>query len=123
MYFDGAVTVSGNGVGAVLISPKGAHCLVAIQSQIPCTNNKKEYDTCIMDLQVALEMNIQELEVHGDSILIICQTTRELDRKSELIKMKNILVISLDHSNYIVQPYTENQKPVCRCSANHCFYA
>lgn len=31
MFFDGAVNQNGNGVGAVLVSPKGAHIPIAVK--------------------------------------------------------------------------------------------
>ena len=47
----------------------------------PYTNNIAEYEACIMGLEMALEMEIQELEVFGDSSLIIFQTRGEYKTK------------------------------------------
>lgn len=50
LYFDGAVNVYGNGIGVVLISPKGDNYLVAVQLKFPCTNTMPEYEACIVGL-------------------------------------------------------------------------
>ncbi|XP_048131575.1 uncharacterized protein LOC125314136 [Rhodamnia argentea] len=74
MYFDGAVSLSGSGTRAVLISPDGQHYPVAAKLLFPCTNNIAEYEACILGLQAAVEMEIRRLQVYGDSALIILQT-------------------------------------------------
>ncbi|KAJ9135135.1 hypothetical protein P3X46_032349 [Hevea brasiliensis] len=81
MYFDGAVNLSGNGIGAVLISPDGEHFPIAIKLRFDCTNNVAEYEACVMGLQAAIEMRIRKLEVYGDSALIIYQVKGEWQTK------------------------------------------
>ena len=71
MYFDGATNQNGSGIGVLLISPKGAHIPFSGKFNFPTTNNVTEYKACIMGLQVALGLEIKELEVYGDSTLII----------------------------------------------------
>ena len=73
MYFDGAVNSSGNGIGAVLISPRGEQFPIAIKLQFDCTNNMAEYEACICGLQAAINRGIKKLKVFGDSALIIFQ--------------------------------------------------
>ncbi|PKI37198.1 hypothetical protein CRG98_042411 [Punica granatum] len=74
MYFDGAVNSTGSGVGALLISPDGHYYPVAAKIDFPCTNNVAEYEACILGLQAAIDFKVKELEVFGDSMLIIFQT-------------------------------------------------
>ncbi|PKI58431.1 hypothetical protein CRG98_021189 [Punica granatum] len=57
MYFDGAVNSTGSGIGAVLISPDGRY------------------------YPVAIDFKVKELEVFGDSMLIIFQTLRQWKTK------------------------------------------
>ena len=83
MYFDGAVNVSGNGAGAVIISPDKKQYPVSIKLQFECTNNTAEYEACILGLEAALEMKIKKLDVYGDSMLIICQVKGEWQTKEE----------------------------------------
>ena len=72
MYFDRATNQNGSGIGVLLISPKGAHIPFSGRLNFPATNNATEYEACIMKLQVALSLEVEELEVYGDSALIIC---------------------------------------------------
>ena len=71
MYFDGATNQNGSGIGVLLISPKGIHIPFSGRFNFPATNNATEYEACIMGLQAALGLGVKELEVYGDSALII----------------------------------------------------
>ena len=73
MYFDGATNQDGSGIGVLLISPKGTHIPFSSRLNFPATNNATEYQACIMGLQAALRLGVKELEVYGDSALIISQ--------------------------------------------------
>ena len=55
MYFDGASNGLGRGVGAVLIFPKGNHCLFIAKLSFEYTNNVTEYEACVLGLQAAIE--------------------------------------------------------------------
>ncbi|KAJ9183366.1 hypothetical protein P3X46_007230, partial [Hevea brasiliensis] len=81
MYFDGAVNLSGNGIGAVLVSPDGKHFPIAIKLRFDGTNNIAEYEACVMGLQAAIEIKVRKLEVYGDSALIIYQVKGEWQTK------------------------------------------
>ena len=71
LYFDGATNSARNGVGAVLVSPKGQQIPISVKLNFDCTNNVTEYEACIVGLQVALEFHAYDLSVFGDSLLII----------------------------------------------------
>ena len=71
MYFDGATNQNGSGIGVLLISPKGAHIPFFGRLKFLATNNATKYEACIMGLQAALGLGVKELEVYGDSTLII----------------------------------------------------
>ena len=73
MYFDGATNQDGSGIGVLLISPKGTHIPFSSRLNFPATNNATEYQAWIMGLQAALGLRVKELEVYGDSALIISQ--------------------------------------------------
>ncbi|XP_058008530.1 uncharacterized protein LOC131182977 [Hevea brasiliensis] len=77
MYFDGAINVSGNGIGSVLVSPDGKHFPIAVKLKFECINNITEYEACVSGLQAAIKMKIKKLEVYGDSALIIYQVKGE----------------------------------------------
>ena len=71
LYFDGVANSTGNGVGAILVSPKGQQIPILVKLNFSCTNNVTEYEACIVGLQVALEFGAYNLSVFGDSLLII----------------------------------------------------
>ncbi|XP_077222157.1 uncharacterized protein LOC143856000 [Tasmannia lanceolata] len=73
MYFDGAVNNQGQEVGAVLVSPKKEYILISIKLQFECMNNIAKYEACITGLEAALALRVQDIDVFGDLILIICQ--------------------------------------------------
>ena len=73
MYFNGATNQNGSGNGVLLISPKGTHILFSSRLNFPATNNAIEYEACIMGLRAALSLGVKELEVYGNSALIISQ--------------------------------------------------
>ncbi|XP_070004288.1 uncharacterized protein [Nicotiana sylvestris] len=71
MFFDGATNFKGVGIGAVLVSKTGQHYSVSAKLRFPCTNNIAEYEACILGLNLAVYINVQELLVIGDSDLLI----------------------------------------------------
>uniref|UniRef100_A0A2N9GYY6 Uncharacterized protein n=1 Tax=Fagus sylvatica TaxID=28930 RepID=A0A2N9GYY6_FAGSY len=79
LYFDGAANAVESGIGAVLVSPKGQQTPIAVKLGFDCTNNMTEYEACIVGLQatLTLEFGAYELEVFGDSLLIVSQTNGE----------------------------------------------
>ena len=48
MHFDGASNALGNGIGAVIISPKGTHTPLTARLCFNCTNNMAEYEACVV---------------------------------------------------------------------------
>jgi len=73
LYFDRATNFTRNGVGTVLVSPKGQQIPVSIKLNFGCTNNVTEYEACIVGLQVALEFGAYDLSIFVNSLLIISQ--------------------------------------------------
>ena len=75
MYFDGAANHSGYGIGILLISSHGDHiprsvCL-AFSDRHSAMNNIVEYEACILGLETTLELEIRQMEVFGDSNLVL----------------------------------------------------
>ncbi|KAL0290426.1 UNVERIFIED_CONTAM: hypothetical protein Sradi_7050500 [Sesamum radiatum] len=73
MLFDGASQSNGAGAGVVFVSPEKQVLTYSIVLSELCSNNVAEYQALIIGLQMALEMGILEMEVYGDSKLIINQ--------------------------------------------------
>ncbi|XP_070050559.1 uncharacterized protein [Nicotiana tomentosiformis] len=85
MFFEGAANFKGVGIGVVLVSKTGQHYLVFAKLRFPCTNNMAEYEACILGLQLAIDMNIQELLVIGDLDLLVHQVLGEWATKNTKI--------------------------------------
>ncbi|XP_019233789.1 PREDICTED: uncharacterized protein LOC109214333, partial [Nicotiana attenuata] len=81
MYFDGAVNIKGVGIGAILISPIGHHYPATARLRFFCTNNTAEYEACIMGLKMAIDLDVHELLVMGDSDLLIRQAQGEWETR------------------------------------------
>ena len=77
MFFDGAMNAKGAGIGAILISPTGQHYLTTTRLWFFCTNNTAEYEACIMGMNMAVDQDVEELLIMGDSDLIIRQVEGE----------------------------------------------
>ena len=83
MYFDRATNQSESGIGVLLISLKGTHIPFSDRLNFHATNNVTEYEACIIGLQAALSLGVKELEVYGDSTLIISQIQNKWKIKEE----------------------------------------
>ena len=78
LYFDCVANQSRIGIGILLISPQGDHILRSVKltfyNHHRLTNNIVEYEACTTDLKTALVLRVRQLEIHGDSNLVIQQT-------------------------------------------------
>ena len=71
MYFDGTTNLNRSDIGVLLISPKGTYIPISCKLNFLATNSATKYEACIMGLQAALSLGVEELEVYGDLALII----------------------------------------------------
>ena len=75
LYFDGAANQLGFGIDILLISPQGDHIprlvRLAFSDHRRLTNNIVEYEACITGLETTLGLGVRQLEIHGDSNLVI----------------------------------------------------
>ena len=66
---------SGFGIGILLISPQGDHIPISVRLTFSdhhrLTNNIVEYEACITGLEIALDLGVRQLEIYGDSKLVI----------------------------------------------------
>jgi len=77
LIFDEAVNVYGSGIGEIIITPKGTHIPFSTRLTFDCTNNMAEYEACIMGIEEAIDLRIKNLDIYGDSALIINQIKGE----------------------------------------------
>nr|XP_016434519.1 PREDICTED: uncharacterized protein LOC107760913 [Nicotiana tabacum] len=82
MFFDGASNFKGVGIGAILISESGQHYPTSARIRFPCINNMAKYEACIIGIKIAIDMNIKELLVIGDSDMLIHQVQGEWSTKN-----------------------------------------
>ncbi|XP_070045905.1 uncharacterized protein [Nicotiana tomentosiformis] len=116
------------GITVVLVSETGQHYPVSAKIRFPCTNNMAEYEACILGLRLAIDMNIQELMIIGDSDLLVYQILGEWPTKNtkifpylhcvqDLIKrftnieFKHILRIQNEFANAVATLYSMIQHP------------
>ena len=113
MYFDGFVNQYGNGIGILLITPKGSHIPLAIKLNFEATNNMAKYEACIAKMEALQELGVKEAEVFGDSTLIIAQAQKLWKVKEEHLKPYQQYVEDLtktfDRIEYTIIPRVQNQ--------------
>ncbi|XP_049362259.1 uncharacterized protein LOC125826948 [Solanum verrucosum] len=83
MFFDGSARRDGAGAGVVLISPEQLILPFSFIQGETCSNNAAEYQALIVGLEMALDMKIPQLDVYGDSQLIINQLSGSYEVKKE----------------------------------------
>jgi ribonuclease HI len=86
MYFDGASNQHGYGVGVLLIAPDGVHIPLSAKLNFVATNNVAEYEACIVGLEALLAIDVKEVEIYGDSALVLAQAQRIWKMKEEHLK-------------------------------------
>ena len=83
LYFDGSFTQHGLGAGILLVTPQGHTIPRSYSLMFPCTNNIAEYEALITGLKTTLEWRITELQVYGDSQLVINQINDDYQTKDD----------------------------------------
>ena len=66
MYFNEVMNQYENGIGVLLITPKGSHIPLAIKLNFKATDNMAEYKACITEMEALQELGVKEVEVFGD---------------------------------------------------------
>ena len=73
-----------------MISPQGDHIPRSVRLVFSghhrLTNNMVEYEACITGLETALDIGIRQLEIHGDSNLVLRQTLGIWRTRDEKLK-------------------------------------
>ena len=83
MFFDGAARREGTRAVVVFVSTQQQILLYLFSLSELCSNNVAEYQALIIGLQMAIKMGILELEIYGDSKLIINQVLGQYVIKKE----------------------------------------
>ncbi|CAM8989514.1 unnamed protein product [Rhodiola kirilowii] len=86
MFFDGAARRDGAGAGVVFVSPENHLLPFSFTLTQLCSNNMAEYQALLLGLQMARQIRVDEMDIYGDSQLVINQVLGEYEvRKDDLI--------------------------------------
>ncbi|CAN6552342.1 unnamed protein product [Malus baccata var. baccata] len=78
LYFDGSHTQKASGAGIVIINPQGIyHYYSFLLDYQENTNNRAEYEALIIGLEILMDLGAAEVEIFGDSELVINQLNGE----------------------------------------------
>ena len=76
LYFDGSACKEGQGVGIMLVSPRGVFFETSVRLEYFCTNNQAEYEALLLGLQILESMGVKNIEGFGDSLLVVQQVSK-----------------------------------------------
>jgi ribonuclease HI len=86
LYFDRSKSKEGARAGYIIINPTGNKTMIACRLEFECTNNTAEYEALLQGLRKALDMNIQNLVVFGDSEIVVRQVRNSIHCLSPHLK-------------------------------------
>ncbi|RDX89179.1 hypothetical protein CR513_29113, partial [Mucuna pruriens] len=113
LWFDGASNLLGNGIGAVLASPKGHYFPFSARMGFDCTNNMAEYKAYAMGITMAIEHQVRKLKVFSDSVLVIYQLHGEWETQDAKLVLYHAHKMALrehfDEISFHYVPWDENQ--------------
>ena len=113
MYFDRAANRNGSRIGVLLVSPMETYIPISIKLNFSTTNNATEYEACIQGLEAATSLGIKEIEVYGDSALIIRQIQNKWKIREERLQpyYEHLQELSkkFEKIEYHYIPRTQNQ--------------
>jgi len=83
MFFDESLNINGAGAGILFISPNKDKLRYVLRILFLASNNVTEYEACLHDIRLAVELGVKRLYVYGDSALVINQLNKEWDTTHE----------------------------------------
>ncbi|XP_037494729.1 uncharacterized protein Mb2253c-like [Jatropha curcas] len=86
LYFDGSANRNGARAGIVIEAPDGEVTTMCKRLLFSVTNNMAEYEACIMGMEALLTSSAKEVEVIGDSLLVIEHTNERWKVEEERLK-------------------------------------
>ncbi|CAL9031390.1 unnamed protein product, partial [Prunus brigantina] len=81
LYVDGSSNAQGCGAGLVLISPDKVVLEYALRFKFHASNNEAEYEALLAGLRLAKEMGAVQIQIFGDSRLVVHQVNRNFTAK------------------------------------------
>jgi len=114
LYFDGSSHKNGIGVGILIISPENIPNKLKFRLDKICSNNEAEYEALIDGPDILFELGANDVEIRGDSELVIKQLTKEYKCVKENLIIyfatANALLKCFDRKNIQHVPMIENQE-------------
>ena len=111
---DGASNAQGSGAGLILTSPEGIDIEYALRFGFHASNNEAEYEAVIAGLNLAHSLEVDQLEVHSDSQLVVRQIEDTYEAKSETMVLYLQKIRDLFKKFVLVQvkyvPRTKNSR-------------
>jgi ribonuclease HI len=86
MFFDGASSQEGAGVGVFFVSPTQETISLSYKLEFEATNNVTEYEALVLGLRAVREMGIQEVVVFGDVELVVQQIINAYQAKNPRLR-------------------------------------
>ncbi|XP_072084333.1 uncharacterized protein [Arachis hypogaea] len=86
LHVDGASNREGSGAGIVLKEGDTVMAEQSLQFHFSASNNQGKYETLIAGLKLALNLQVQSLTVHCDSLLVVQQIKGEFQVKDPLLE-------------------------------------
>ncbi|XP_050877410.1 uncharacterized protein LOC127081172 [Lathyrus oleraceus] len=83
LMFDGASNAKGHGIGEIITSPTSFHISFTSRLCFDCTNNMAEYEACIYDTELAIDLRIKILEVYWNYTLVISQVRGDWETRGK----------------------------------------
>ena len=87
MSFDEAARKEGAGVGVLIKPPIGEPKLFSYKLHFKCTNNVAKYEALVLGLKALKNLQIQRMNIQGDSKLIIKQVQGEYQTKNARLRL------------------------------------
>jgi ribonuclease HI len=112
LFLDGSAYREGQGVGVVLVSPRGAIFEQSVHLEYFCTNNQAEYEAILLGLQILSSMGIKGVKAFGDLLLVTQQIAgvfQCFDGSLNIYLDKCLQIIAL-FDDFIVQHVSRDEK-------------
>jgi ribonuclease HI len=106
MFFHGSSCGVGVEIGIILISPQGTSYEFSIPIEKTSTNNQAEYQAVLKGIKLLREINVEVIEIFGDSQLVINQLAGEYECKDDILRiyheeclqlLREFKIVKLDH--------------------------
>ncbi|XP_057418138.1 uncharacterized protein LOC130712317 [Lotus japonicus] len=114
LFFDGSSHKEGSGIGMFIVSPQGIPTKFMFRIRESCSNNEAEYEALVSGLEILLALGAKNVEVKGDSELVVKQLTKEYKCVSENLAKYYVKAMSFlanfDQAGISYIPRVSNQE-------------